>query len=206
MEELQERIKDNLINSGINVNTYHGIDVDSIAKSIANTTTRDLENHGFIVNATDGTVIFNEDYIALNSEWFQQFTIKAHKVYLQPGEIGLVHSGLSITNAYKDMKVLIQGNDAQFNVRRRFVYVWNGNNLKEHTTIVKHEAARIADRNEPVAIDQSPFFSSLCAVVIVVGIVCITVVLVALFSFLSDVFFAMHYGTGKKYPVGICPA
>ena len=183
MEEGQrQQIKEYLVNSGINVQAYYIIDVDSIARSIANTTTRDLQIHGFIVNATEGTVIFkiyNEDDIALNSEWFQLFAVKAHKVYLQPGEIGLVHSGLSITNAYKDMKVLVQGNDTQFNVRRRFVYVWNGNNLKEHTTIVKHEAARITDRNEPVAIDRLPFFGSSCDVVFV----CITVVLVALCSF-----------------------
>ena len=50
-EPREEQIRDNLINSGVNVEAYSGIDVDSIARSIENTDQRGLENHGFIVNA-----------------------------------------------------------------------------------------------------------------------------------------------------------
>ena len=192
-----EQIRDNLINSGVNVEAYSGIDVDSIARSIENTTQRGLENHGFIVNATEGIVtfkVYNEDDIALNSEWFRWFAVKAHKVDLQPGEIGLVHSGFSITNAYKDMKVAVADNNTQFNVRRRFLYVWNGRNLKEHTTLTEEHIslfARTAEASESVANNRSRRLTliraSLCIFVTVVVLICITVVIALLFHFLSDI-------------------
>ena len=194
-----EQIRDNLINSGVNVEAYSGIDVDSIARSIENTTQRDLENHGFIVNATEGIVTFkmyNEDDIALNSEWFRWFAVKAHIVDLQPGEIAPVHSGFSITNAYKDMKVLVQGYDTRFNVRRRFVYVWNGCNLKEHMTTVEHEATRTAERNEFIANDRSwTIVVCVCiTAVLIIGLVLLALLALSwgLFSFLSDIL-SMHY-------------